>query len=371
MSMIQIPVTLVTLAGEKPYTLTWQTSVPADEYVSSALGSSPEVGGVRFNVAKPMLVDGRATAKNVRLVEYNREGVQTKVCTWGCTERGYACAPFEYLKLESVPGMLHYLASQVLTQQVTTFSVVCMMEPFRTGSLSCEELLAVEEAPFRSSGLRDVGAFVNQHGGTWGCMCSAVASIAGNLENGFPGGKWAWPKFRDTWNYNHKVFSMGDIAREKGYSYILSMDDDVLLPASTMANGVPSVELWADEFLTSSEKHRLFECFRGSQVRSPCNRRNEAVEAILPKVWDGPAYYRLMAAYAKGKQYGPINGRLAGHPVRYNNTCGALALGLALDHASREWLRWRDDHSLIHGEDAWAERRYSFLNGTCYCKTVQ
>ena len=28
---------------------------------------------------------------------------------------------------------------------------------------------------------------------------------------------------------------MGDIAREKGYSYILSMDDDVLLPASTMA----------------------------------------------------------------------------------------------------------------------------------------
>ena len=57
--------------------------------------------------------------------------------------------------------------------------------------------------------------------------------------------------------------------------------------------------------------------------------------------------------------------------VRYNNTCGALALGLALDHASREWLRWRDDHSLIHGEDAWAERRYSFLNGTCYCKTVQ
>ena len=87
--MIQIPVTLVTLAGEKPYTLTWQTSVPADEYVSSALGSSPEVGGVRFNVAKPMLVDGRATAKNVQLVEYNREGVQTKVCTWGCTERGF------------------------------------------------------------------------------------------------------------------------------------------------------------------------------------------------------------------------------------------------------------------------------------------
>ncbi|CAE7395112.1 unnamed protein product [Symbiodinium natans] len=402
MSIIKVPVTLISLAGEQPFTLTWPTSVQADDYVALALGRSPEVGGVRFNLERPISVDGRATAKNMRLASYMKGRLNVKVCHMGCADRGFECLPQVFVKLENLPGMLHSVASQVL---------------------SLKELLMIEEAPFQSSGSQDVGLFVNQAEGRkmWQANCRTWRSawtrgflrnvgmhvLCGTVEcwqprgwaqalaeaspllrgfhfRGRPGGEWARPKMRDAYNYLHKVYSMGEIAREHAYSYILSFDDDVLLPASTIAylanagessraqgcgvvspllqNGVPMTELWAEEFLTPHERRRLFECFEGSQIRGPCDARHEVVEALLPKGWDGPTYYRTLAAYAKGKETGPLNYRLVGHPVRFNNTCGALALGLALEHVPHEWLRWRSDHALIVDR----ERRYPYLSNNAF-----
>ena len=121
--------------------------------------------------------------------------------------------------------------------------------------------------------------------------------------------------------------------------------------------GVPTTELWAEEFLGASEKRRLFQCFEGSQVRSGCNARPETVEAFKPKVWDGPSFYRALADYASRRELGPLAPRLNGHPVRYNTTCAVLALGLALGHLTTEWLRWRNDHALIVD----TERRCPYL----------
>ena len=76
MSIIKVPVTLITFTGERPFTLTWHTSVQADEFVAFSLKSLQEVGAVRFNFELPVSVDGIG------------KPLMLGVCSMDCTDHG-------------------------------------------------------------------------------------------------------------------------------------------------------------------------------------------------------------------------------------------------------------------------------------------
>lgn len=168
-------------------------------------------------------------------------------------------------------------------------------------------------------------------------------------------------------NYWNKVFTMTRIARLRGYRFLVSLDDDVMLAPSTLAalaasgpalerggcgvvapltqNGIPSVELWADAWLGPEAKRRLFSCFSGSSGRfcgQHCCRESDSAEPgrrqaagpfQVPSPWDVAVWYRQVAeATAVGQR------QL--HPVRGNLTCMTLALELALELLPGAWLDW-------------------------------
>ena len=101
------------------------------------------VEAIRFSLWRPILVDGMITAKNSRLGLYRKDSQGlVEVYENGCAN-GYGRRQYRHLKLQNVPGMLHAVASQVLT---------------------LEKLLLIEEAPFHRVSIfrKEVGFFVNQ-----------------------------------------------------------------------------------------------------------------------------------------------------------------------------------------------------------------
>eukprot|EP00927_Polykrikos_kofoidii_P060893 TRINITY_DN55795_c0_g1_i1.p1 TRINITY_DN55795_c0_g1~~TRINITY_DN55795_c0_g1_i1.p1 ORF type:complete len:527 (-),score=52.97 TRINITY_DN55795_c0_g1_i1:52-1443(-) len=169
--------------------------------------------------------------------------------------------------------------------------------------------------------------------------------------------------FQHKWeNYFQKVYTMTLVARRRKYSHIISLDDDVLLPASVLSymagrgraaaerqgcgvvspllqNGVPSVEIWAETFCTANQRERLYQCFEGSSAHWHHDPLYSPELEPLPVPWHGPTWYRRVGekepSYFKGV-----------HPVRGNRTCIEIALTIALENA-REFDVWRTDHQLL------------------------
>lgn len=174
---------------------------------------------------------------------------------------------------------------------------------------------------------------------------------------------------KPTDNYYNKVFLMLGLAQRHGYTYLLSVDDDILLPPSTLAhllaggpradeqgcgvlapllqNGVPSVEIWADTWLSEGERQRVFECFAGSSTRfcdmflsnfcGPEHETDASREAYqlvqnlsAPVPWNSYEWYSQVAAIDGSDNKGL-------HPVRGNETCMELTLELALKYAPEVW----------------------------------
>lgn len=162
-------------------------------------------------------------------------------------------------------------------------------------------------------------------------------------------------------NYFNKAFTMLHLSRSLGYEHLVSLDDDVFLPASALAflagsgpladgagcglvapllqNGVPSAELWAETFLGEAERHQLYACFAGSSMQWMHEPWSSPALAP-PDPWDGPTWYRRVAL-------GEATDFKGVHPVRGNTTCMDMVLGAALARLGDEWRRWRPDHGLI------------------------
>jgi len=179
-------------------------------------------------------------------------------------------------------------------------------------------------------------------------------------------------------NYYHKSFSMLALAEYHSYEYMVSLDDDVLLPPSALAyliqsgqqgdslncgivspllqNGVPSVELFTEEFLSPLEQHMLYKCF-GESSADYIGERFPELEP-LPRPWSGFSWYRRV------KEMNRTNAlaHKGLHPVRGNSSCMEVALALALSHLESEWPKWRTDHVLIADE----QRLYPYFCNNAY-----
>eukprot|EP00927_Polykrikos_kofoidii_P043504 TRINITY_DN37570_c0_g1_i1.p1 TRINITY_DN37570_c0_g1~~TRINITY_DN37570_c0_g1_i1.p1 ORF type:complete len:497 (+),score=56.93 TRINITY_DN37570_c0_g1_i1:54-1544(+) len=171
-------------------------------------------------------------------------------------------------------------------------------------------------------------------------------------------------------NYLHKVFTMLTLAVHLNYTYLTSLDDDVLLPASALAylvnsgpeadsrgcglvvpllqNGVPSAETWAETFLDVESRETLYRCFSGSSARWVTD--SYSVLEPLPTPWNGFEWYNRLARRLNQTNRGV-------HPVRGNETCMSLSLSFALGLVANEWPRWRTDHSLLVD----VEHRYPYV----------
>eukprot|EP00445_Apocalathium_hangoei_P031555 CAMPEP_0203920040 /NCGR_PEP_ID=MMETSP0359-20131031/60378_1 /ASSEMBLY_ACC=CAM_ASM_000338 /TAXON_ID=268821 /ORGANISM="Scrippsiella Hangoei, Strain SHTV-5" /LENGTH=492 /DNA_ID=CAMNT_0050847447 /DNA_START=1 /DNA_END=1476 /DNA_ORIENTATION=+ len=174
-------------------------------------------------------------------------------------------------------------------------------------------------------------------------------------------------------NYYNKVFMMLGLARRHNYRYIVSIDDDVLMPPWTLArlvasgpeaddvgcgvvspllqNGVPSTELWAEAWLEPDEREYLYGCYSGSSKKfcnlflsSYCDeatvRADVEVQQLhaqlerlqVPFPWDATAWYRSIANAVDSDMRGL-------HPVRGNETCMEVVLAMALERVEERWDR--------------------------------
>eukprot|EP00415_Alexandrium_ostenfeldii_P004475 UN4475 len=144
---------------------------------------------------------------------------------------------------------------------------------------------------------------------------------------------------------------------------MVSLDDDVLLPPSALAfltrsgppgddlncgvvspllqNGVPSVELWAEEFPNPSERLSLYQCFGESSADYIGDHYPELEP--LPRPWNGYDWYKRVKDLKQDSKLA----HKGLHPVRSNTSCMEVALALALEHLDVEWSKWHTDHALI------------------------
>lgn len=161
-------------------------------------------------------------------------------------------------------------------------------------------------------------------------------------------------------NYLPKVSTIISLLYRFGYSYLVSLDDDVMLPPASLGalltvgpkadamgcgvvvpllqNGVPTVELWAETFLTLPEQNFLYQCFEDSTAVYYGKRFTELEP--MPRPWDGFTWYSRVRAMVDVSSQGI-------HPVRGNNSCMGAALSLALSKIREEWPRWDQNHGLL------------------------
>eukprot|EP00747_Dinoflagellata_sp_TGD_P081074 gnl/TRDRNA2_/TRDRNA2_161157_c0_seq1.p1 gnl/TRDRNA2_/TRDRNA2_161157_c0~~gnl/TRDRNA2_/TRDRNA2_161157_c0_seq1.p1 ORF type:complete len:487 (+),score=71.21 gnl/TRDRNA2_/TRDRNA2_161157_c0_seq1:47-1507(+) len=162
-------------------------------------------------------------------------------------------------------------------------------------------------------------------------------------------------------NYFHKAFTMHRLAVHLAYTYIVSLDDDVLLPPSvfgfllsrgpealdrkncgvltpTLQNGVPSVEMFAEEYMSRKERNKLYRCFEESEMIWMDRTYDHLMP--MPSPWNASEWYGRVTS----REWTDLKGL---HPVRANSTCQDLALELALPKVADEWPRWRFDHRVI------------------------
>lgn len=168
---------------------------------------------------------------------------------------------------------------------------------------------------------------------------------------------------RQQGNYLHKSWSMVAISAMLGYEFILSTDDDVLIPPLSLraflsashvppsglspyaakgcgvllpalSNGVPNAEHFAQAALPPSARQLLDECYSGSRLsKLPGMRfgpmRTRWLNAQI-RPWDARQWYDSVRHNVSGVYKGI-------HPVRANGTCMALSLQLALQHLDDWW----------------------------------
>eukprot|EP00929_Paragymnodinium_shiwhaense_P095418 TRINITY_DN56522_c0_g1_i2.p1 TRINITY_DN56522_c0_g1~~TRINITY_DN56522_c0_g1_i2.p1 ORF type:complete len:108 (+),score=18.32 TRINITY_DN56522_c0_g1_i2:3-326(+) len=104
------------------------------------------------------------------------------------------------------------------------------------------------------------------------------------------------------------------LAERQGYRYIASLDDDIMMPASSLAsflrvgpdadnagcgvvgpllqNGFPTTELFAETFLPHRQLNALYDCFAGSSARWATHLYKDLEP--LPNPWDSRAWYSLL-----------------------------------------------------------------------------
>lgn len=218
----------------------------------------------------------------------------------------------------------------------------------------------------------------------WRKVLGPAAHVFGGLHWCYGPNRWATDDdtmsatSRPRDNYFHKVFTMLNLAKRQGYEHIISFDDDVMLPPSSMAylvdagplayysqgcgvvapllqNGVPSVELWAEAFLSAEERSILFQCFEtaGLEWEHQPFYSPELGPELVP--WNANIWYNRVKTRAKDDYKGI-------HPVRGNRTCMARALGLAVAKLPELWNEWRDDHGLLID----AQRNMPYLCNNAY-----
>ena len=208
-------------------------------------------------------------------------------------------------------------------------------------------------------------------------------------------------------NYMHKAWTMIRVAEMQGYDYILSTDDDVLLPARTIqafvaavtgtvaeggavpkpaasiyeANGcgvllattnsaVPTADLFAETYLPPAAQSRLSKCYSNSQL-TKLRKRNFIVmdtkrlgAAVSP--WNATEWYAAIKHNITGEgKYGAFKGV---HPVRYNSTCTRLSLKLALESLSHWWAVPRSSRRRI---SVMPWDRYPYFTNTLWLASTE
>ena len=183
-------------------------------------------------------------------------------------------------------------------------------------------------------------------------------------------------------NYLRKIFTAVALADRTSISFMLSLDDDVILSPETflhlisatselsspfitpsgdeggergggdcalitptLSTGVPSVELWAEAFLSPEERTKLFKCFQGSSDR-------EGLVTIGSGPWSSDQYYEMLwSLVPENLLVQPVSSvGLAIHPVRWNTTCTGLVDSYAFLSMEREFKRARENELRLRGE---------------------
>lgn len=162
-------------------------------------------------------------------------------------------------------------------------------------------------------------------------------------------------------NYMHKAWTMVAVARMEGYAYVLSTDDDVILPPHTirgfisatlspsphvpspyvakrcgtllpaLSNGIPVAEHFASVALPTRSRRQLESCYAGTDLAAMRHFGPIDTLQLHPiEPWDGGRFYDAVRRTVRSVYKGI-------HPVRANNTCMTLSLHLALEHLSDWW----------------------------------
>ena len=183
-------------------------------------------------------------------------------------------------------------------------------------------------------------------------------------------------------NYMHKAWTMVALSRMLGYEYILSTDDDVLMPPHTLrafvdaasaagaspsayashrcgvvlpalSNGIPTAEFFARMALPLHAQRRLDACFGGSNIAAQGRWGPILTRGLRPvQPWDAVRWYEQVRRSVHGVYKGI-------HPVRANNTCMSLSLHLALAHVKQWWPPQRPQQS-TQGEEGFFDAIEAF-----------
>lgn len=174
--------------------------------------------------------------------------------------------------------------------------------------------------------------------------------------------------------YFNKVFAMIAIAEHQGFRWILSLDDDVILPPFALMsmlrigreadgancftslpltqNGIPTTELFAITWLQPEDRTRLFQCFSGcsghfcNENRSlmtmcwPSDSDQGKLSVGVPDPWNEIAWYSALSQQFELRWW-------KNHPVSMNKTCMLQALLHGLKELLFYWLADFDSRQLI------------------------
>ncbi|CAE7462805.1 unnamed protein product [Symbiodinium natans] len=175
-----------------------------------------------------------------------------------------------------------------------------------------------------------------------------------------------WLAERRPWDtYFNKVFAMIAIAEHQRYRWILSVDDDVILPPFALMsmlsigqradeancfaalpltqNGIPATELFATMWMQLEDRMRLFRCFsdcsghfcneNGSLMTlcRPNGSRQSTSFVEVPDPWNEMEWYRTLSEQFEMRWW-------KNHPVAMNQTCMLQALEKGLKELPLYWF---------------------------------